>query len=180
MRPNITPLVAVLPALLLLGGCQDPTYESSHACSIPAETVAAVLGTDRFTAPTERLDELPFTDESLVRAGSATCRVDAGDDSLLVQALVIPSTEAPRRAAAIREGGDSFALLGGVARADESVGGWACGSVLATVRLDDDRSSDPADMRSSIDAVAREATCYRAPARAWDPESAATPEAPDR
>ncbi|MTB89254.1 hypothetical protein H9L21_10175 [Aeromicrobium senzhongii] len=161
-----------MSSLLAASGCQEPSYDAERACSIPTDVLAAVLGTDRFSAPSERIERLPFTETST--RGSAGCRIDAGDVSLYAEALVLPSTEIPQREEVIRSESDSFALLDGIARADGRRGGWVCGSVAVSVELDGNRDADPSDMRAAIEAVADEAGCYTAPPRPWDPATTGT------
>lgn len=53
---------------------------------VSSDVAEAVMGTDRFSAPARRIEELPFTDASLTANGSGVCHIDAGDDSLTVKA----------------------------------------------------------------------------------------------
>ncbi|WP_313409645.1 hypothetical protein [Aeromicrobium sp.] len=160
MRSRAWAAVGAVPVLLVLAGCGESAYEATRACSIPAGTVEAVLGTDRFTAGAERVEQLPFTTQST--RGSAACRVDAGDVSFTVKAEILPAGQAERLGKDLQREEDSYPLLGGTARADDRGGSWACGSVSVTAWLDGERSADPDEMGEALEAVAQEATCYTA------------------
>ncbi len=149
-----------ISTVLVVGACQNPTYDAERACSVPTDTVSALLDTDRFTASQEEIEGLPFRSTST--SGSAACHADADDLSVNVRALVVPQAEAARHTASITEKGDGFDLAGGIARADGTSGAWACGSVWVTVWLDGEHEADPQDMRAAVESVAEAASCYTA------------------
>jgi len=153
----------VAAALPTLAACTSP-YEATHACSIPADTVAELVGTERFTANHERVDGLPFATTSTAERGSTACRVDARETSLVVRAMIVPDSEAQRRTEQLESYEGSYALGGGPAWVEVPDAGWACGSVVVMVNVEgEDRyEASESALREALETLAREATCFDA------------------
>jgi hypothetical protein len=168
MRKASAALVAAA-ALLGAAACSStPVYSHDQACSLDAEVVSKLLGSDRFTADEEKLTDVPLTASV---PGRTSCLADRDDNRLIVEARIVPDATAASERATAKEASTSFEYRGGVGYTREKAVNWSCGNVSARISVREAPDDQP-DWQQLAEPVLDQIGCltYTAPDVASQPE----------
>ena len=162
MRRGAAVVAAGAVCVGLVSGCGHdyPSYSHPQACSVPAETITKVLGTDHFRTRAKGR-ELPLTTQAYYDCTVATSDKHQAVVSITAMKLS-PDDQASRRkqiAAA-----DEQLTVGqtsvGITPSDGSFDAYLlCGPVAASVQASPDRTVTKAERTALVTAVAEAAGC---------------------
>jgi hypothetical protein len=147
----------------LLTGCgsdEYPSYSKAKACSVPAEKISAVVGTDHFATRTKG-GPLPLTTQPFF-----DCSVNLSEeqqDVVAVTAYKLSAKDQASRRKQIAETDEQFTVGRVSAGVKLSEGGFSgymlCGAVAASVQAGPDRAVSEAERKALVTAVAEAAGC---------------------